>query len=331
LILANPIWLLGLVLAILPYAFFRCKGRKYALRISDLSVVKKASNSSIGWAVYGGVGLRTLAIVAVVLALSRPQSVDRPSSRSNEGIDIVLVVDTSGSMRALDFELKGERVDRLEVVKDVIGKFIEQRIDDRIGMVVFGTEAYTQVPLTLDHQVLHAFLKRGKIGMAGDATAIGDALATATKRVKDVDAKSRIVILLTDGTNTAGKVDPRTAAQAAASVGVRVYTIGVGSNGMVPMPVQGFFGETIQNVEVELDEALLREIAETTKGKYFKASDTEALVNVYKAIDELEKRKIEQNDYRRYEEKYFVLVALALLALLAEALFNLTRWRRIPA
>jgi Ca-activated chloride channel family protein len=139
------------------------------------------------------------------------------------------------------------------------------------------------------------------------------------------------VILLTDGTNTAGKVDPRTAAQAAASVGVRVYTIGVGSNGMVPMPVQGFFGETIQNVEVELDEALLREIAETTKGKYFKASDTEALVNVYKAIDELEKRKIEQNDYRRYEEKYFVLVALALLALLAEALFNLTRWRRIPA
>jgi Ca-activated chloride channel family protein len=331
LILANPIWLLALPLAILPWIIFRWRGRRYALRISDLKTFKKSAAVSIGIKAYGGVALRSIAIALVVLALARPQSVDRPSSRSNEGIDIVLAVDTSGSMRALDFELKGERVDRLEVVKEVIGKFVEQRIDDRIGMVVFGTEAYTQVPLTLDHQVLHAFLRRSKIGMAGDSTAIGDALATATKRVKDVDAKSRIVILLTDGTNTAGKVDPRTAAKAAASVGVRVYTIGVGSNGMVPMPVQGFFGETIQNVEVELDEALLKEIADTTNGKYFKASDTEALVNVYKAIDELEKRKIEQNDYRRYEEKYFPLVVLALFAVLLEALFNLTRWRRIPA
>jgi Ca-activated chloride channel family protein len=328
----DPVWLIALPLAVIPFWIHRRHGRTLALRVSNVGVIAQACGPRRpNWPALIGPVARTLAILMLILALARPQSVDVPDARSNEGIDIVLAVDTSGSMRALDFQINGERQDRLEVVKDVIGKFIERRVDDRIGMVVFGTQAFTQVPLTLDHQVLHAFLRRTKIGMAGDATAIGDALATATKRVKDIDAKSRVVILLTDGSNTAGAIDPRTAAQAAAAVGVRVYTIGVGSKGKAPMPVEGFFGTSLQYVEVDLDEGLLREIAEVSGGQYFRASDTESLVKIYDTIDQLEKRRIETKDLRRFAERFGLFVMLGLAFLAVELLWRLSLWRRIPA
>lgn len=274
--------------------------------------------------------LRIVVMACLVVALARPQITSGERKRTSEGLDIVLAIDTSGSMRALDFTLNGERQDRLTVVKDVIGKFVGSRPDDRIGMVVFGDEAFTQAPLTLDHQVLAAFLERVQIGMAGDRTAIGDAIATSVNRVKDVDAKSRIVILLTDGRNTAGTVEPETASEAAAAVDVRLYTIGVGGKGKAPIPVNGVFGQRVVYQEVDLDEDLLKSIAERTGGKYFRAYDTDSLQKVYEAIDKLEKTKVEVQEFVQVEEVYGVWLWAALCGLVLELLWWVSPLRSIP-
>jgi len=273
-----------------------------------------------------GVLLRIAVLTLIIIGLARPQSGSTESRRSTDGLDIMMVIDTSGSMRAQDFVIAGERPTRLEVIKAVIAQFISERPDDRIGMVVFGTEAFTQAPLTLDHNVLLRFLERVKVSMAGDATAIGDGLGTALKRMKDVEAKGKVVILLTDGTNNAGRLDPVAAADAAKTLGIRVYTIGVGKQGTAPMNIDG----TMRQVPVEIDESLLKRIAETTDGKFFRATDTEALIGVYATIDKLEKTRAEIKQFRNYEERFAWFVWPAIVLIFAEFGFSLTRFRKIP-
>ena len=274
--------------------------------------------------------VQTLAICLLVVAAARPQIGKTQTERKSEGLDIVLAIDTSGSMRALDLKLNGSRYDRLTVVKNVILEFIEKRVDDRIGMVVFGSEAFTQAPLTLDHDVLRQFLADIEIEMAGPSTAIGDGLVTAVKRLKDLESKSKIIILLTDGENTAGSVRPTEAAEAAATLGIKVYTIGVGSSGMAPMPVRTVFGTSTRNVKVNLDEKTLEEIAQLTGGKSFLASDTKALRQVYENIDQLEKTEVEIREYVDYKEASYVFLWPAFALMLAHLGLSMTRLRSIP-
>lgn len=271
--------------------------------------------------------LRLAALGAMIVALAHPQLIDQRGKRSSAGLDIMLALDTSNSMLAMDFELKGERKNRLQVVKTVVESFIEKRRDDRIGLVIFGSEAYTQAPLTMDHQVLNEFLKPVAIGMAGPETAIGDALATAVKRLKEVEAKSKIIILLTDGSNTAGQIDPREAARLARSYGIKVYTIGVGSNEPVPFPVRGFFGIEYRSQVIKMDEELMDFIASETGAQYFKASSTEALQKVYDTIDKLEKTKKEWDEPRGRQEWAWPFLILSLALLAAEAAWSASRWR----
>ena len=243
----------------------------------------------------------------------------------------MLAVDTSTSMKALDFTIGDNRYDRLTVVKAVIRDFIEKRLDDRLGIVIFGTDSFTQAPLTHDHDVLIKFLDKIEIGMAGGATAIGDGVATSVRRLKDLDAKSRIVILLSDGSNTAGKVDPVEASQAAATLGIKIYTIAVGSNRPVPFPSQGFFGgTTVSNQVLKVDYELLEKIAQTTGARGFTASNTKDLIAVYNTIDKLEKSEVEIEEYKEYEEVYQYFLWPGLLLLLLEILLGLTRFRSIP-
>ena len=338
---ADPIWL---ALLVVPLFFLirdlirlkRGAGAKTAISVGSAAPWRAAWAAAVRQRPVAGFGahvsrvipilFRAAALALVVIALARPQTGPRGKNRSVEGLDIQLVIDTSGSMRAQDFELGGRRPTRLEVVKAVIEDFVMTRLDDRIGLVVFGTEAFTQAPLTLDHQLLQEFLKHIEISMAGDATAIGDGLATAVKRLKDTDSKGKIVILLTDGANNAGRIDPVTAAEAAKALGIRVYTIGVGSRGRVPITING---RTTQ-VEVDIDEALLEKISQMTDGRFYRATDTQALIDVYRAIDKLEKTaaRAPVRDVRRELFASFLWPALILLGL--DILFGATRRRVVP-
>lgn len=321
---ANPLFLLAtLVLGPMVYVYLR--GRR-AVRYPSLSILAKMPMSRLQNLAHLRVLLRSLAVLALIIALARPQSISEKMERMTEGLDIMLLVDTSGSMQAQDFEIDGQRPNRLEVIKKVIAQFVRQRPADRIGMVVFGTEAFTQAPLTLDHTVLLRFLQRIKIGMAGDATAIGDGLATAVNRLKDLDAKSKVAILLTDGSNTAGRVDPLAAADAAKAKGVTVYTIGVGAEGEVPIVVNGI--TTMQKVDI--DESTLKQIAEKTGGAFFRAKDTEALKKVYDTIDQLEKTKAKIDSYADMDERFAPWALAGLLLLVGELAFGVSRYRRIP-
>jgi Ca-activated chloride channel family protein len=274
--------------------------------------------------------LRLGLLLCLILAAARPQLMDVNTKRQVEGLDIMLVLDTSNSMLAMDFELDGKRQNRLEVVKRVVEEFIQKRVDDRIGLVIFGSQAFTQAPLTLDHRVLLEFLKPVKIGMAGPETAIGDALATSVKRLKDVDAKSKIVILLTDGASTAGNVDPRSAVEAARTLGIKIYAIGVGSDGPVPFPTQGFFGVEYQQRIFKMDTELMKFIADSTGGKFFLASDTETLQKVYATIDRLEKTRTDVDDPRPRDEAAWVFLLVALVFFVMEQALAASRWRVIP-
>jgi len=274
--------------------------------------------------------LRCLAIALFVIALARPQSGTKASEVLTEGIDIVLCLDTSGSMQALDFKWENERQNRLQVVKKVVSDFIKGRKNDRIGMVVFGEEAFTQCPLTLDYGVLLSFLDQVKIGMAGDSTAIGSALGTCVKRLKELKSKSKVVILLTDGRNNAGRVSPETAAKIAKTFNIKTYTIGVGTEGEVPFLVDTIFGKKYVYQRVDLDEDTLKEIANITGGKYFKATNTKALEEIYNQIDKLEKTKVEVKEYMEYEELFGWFLLPALACILLEIVLANTRFRKIP-
>lgn len=268
---------------------------------------------------------RMLVFILLVVALARPQTSSRTEKHTTEGIDIILAMDISGSMLAEDF-----KPNRIDASKKVAMEFIDGRENDRIGLVVFSGESFTQCPLTTDHSVLKNLLKDIKSGMIEDGTAIGMGLATSVSRLKDSKAKSKVVILLTDGVNNRGFIDPLTGAQIAQSFGIRVYTVGVGTMGMAPYPMQTPFGIQYQNVPVQIDEEVLQKISDMTGGKYYRATDNKKLRAIYQEIDKLEKSKIETMEYRRKSEIFSTAALFAGLFLLLELLFKFTIFRSNP-
>ncbi len=257
--------------------------------------------------------LRVLAVGLLIVALARPQATNTYQEVSTEGIDIIIALDISGSMLARDF-----KPDRLEASKNVAIEFISGRPYDRIGLVIFSGESFTQCPLTTDHAVLINLLREIHSGIIEDGTAIGEGLATAINRIKDAPGKSKVVILLTDGVNNRGIIAPLTAAEIAKTFGVRVYTIGVGTRGVAPYPVMTPFGMRYQDMQVEIDEEVLKNIADMTGGKYFRATDNEKLVQIYDEIDKMEKSKIDVRQYRMREEKFFLPALIAAILFLIE-------------
>jgi len=332
--LASP-WVLLLWL-VLPFFVmqalgFASRGKAPAMRYADLRLVRFA-HKRINWRVKGSrikPFLRILGLAVLILALARPQWVDARQIVKGEGVDIALAVDISGSMASLDFQPDN----RLEAAKQVIADFIGQRPYDRIGVTVFASEAFMQSPLTIDHQVVGRLLESLDLAPnlnIEDGTAIGLGLATAANMLKDSDAKSRVAILLTDGVHNAGQIDPLTAAEAAKALGIKVYTIGMGKPGLVPMPKPTIFGEQVVMVESQLDEETLQQIAEITGGRFFRAYDTQELAQVYDEINQLEKSKIEIQRYDRTQELANWLLAPALILLLVEMFLRKTVLRTIP-
>ncbi len=269
--------------------------------------------------------LRMFAVALVVLVLARPQSSSSYSDSNTEGIDIVLSVDISGSMEAVDF-----KPNRLEAAKNVATKFIAGRPNDNIGLVVFAGESFTQCPLTTDHAVLINLLADIRTGMLADGTAIGMGLATAVSRIKESKAKSKVIILLTDGMNNYGAISPEKAAELAQTFGVRVYTIGVGTQGVAQIPVQTALGVRMQEMEVKIDEVLLQSIADKTGGKYFRATNNKSLEAIYGEIDEMEKTIMEVRHYTQRTDEYFPYALAALVLLMLEVVLRNTLFRTIP-
>jgi Ca-activated chloride channel family protein len=267
---------------------------------------------------------RATAIGLLLIVLARPQKTDKFQNVTTEGIDIILALDISGSMLARDF-----KPDRLEASKNVATEFISGRPYDRLGLVVFSGESFTQCPLTTDHAVLINLMREIQSGMIEDGTAIGEGLATAINRIKDSEAKSKVIILLTDGVNNRGEIAPSTAADIAKTYGIRVYTIGVGSQGMAPYPVQTPYGLQYQNMPVEIDETILKDIAAKTDGRYFRATDNDKLLQVYSEIDKMEKSKIDVRQFTRKEEKYFIPAIIAFILLALEILSRITLFKNI--
>jgi Ca-activated chloride channel homolog len=275
--------------------------------------------------------LRLIVVMLFIIALAGPRRPLEESVSTAEGIDIVLLLDASTSMAAEDFTINGQRTNRLQVVKNVVRDFISKRVHDRVGLVVFAARPYVACPLTTDHSWLEANLDRVDFGLIEDGTAIGSAIASGANRLRDVKAKSKIMVLLTDGINNAGKIDPMAAAGAAKALGVRVYTIGAGSRGPVPYPTVNLFGQrAYQNVQIDIDEDTLKKIAESTGGQYFRATDTESLKAIYDQIDKLEKVKIEEQGYRQYEEYFDKVLLAALLVLILEVVLGKTVFLKIP-
>ena len=275
--------------------------------------------------------LRMLALVAVICALARPQAGKVFSQVRSEGLDIVMALDMSGSMKAMDFTRGKERVSRVAILKEVVGSFIEKRPNDRIGLVVFGEEAYVQCPLTLDHGIVLDFVKQVDVGAAGaDATAIGDAIAVSVARLKDLKAKEKILILSTDGENNAGRISPLVAADIAKSLGIKIYTIGIGSKGAAPILVNTVMGPTYQYMNFSIDEELLTQIAQKTGGRYYRATDTKRLEEIYNDIDKLEKTEIKVKQYTEYDELFSYALLLGIVLLLTEIALGNTLLRKIP-
>lgn len=269
--------------------------------------------------------LRLFTIAIIIIALARPQSNISRQDISVEGIDIVLATDISGSMLAEDF-----KPNRLEASKDVATEFIRERPNDRIGLVVFSGESFTQCPLTTDHSVLINLYNDLKSGMIDDGTALGDGLATAVSRLKESKAVSKVIILLTDGVNNMGALDPLSAAEIAQLYSIRIYTIGVGTMGMAPYPFETPFGIQYQNVPVKIDEPLLKRISQMTNGKYFRATNKSSLTKIYQEIDKLEKSKIDVTEFKRKKEEYLPLLIFAIILLCAEVILRQTYFRSNP-
>ena len=269
--------------------------------------------------------LRLLAVIVIIIALARPQKSLDKQKITSEGIDIVLALDISSSMLAKDF-----KPDRLEAAKAVAIDFIKGRPNDRVGLVTFAAESFTQCPITTDHTILINLLQDIKSGILEDGTAIGLGLATSVDRLKDSPCKSKVVILLTDGMNNSGFINPLTAAEIAKKFNIRVYTIGVGTMGTAPYPVQTPFGLQYQQMEVQIDEPLLKQIADMTGVKYYRATNNEKLKAIYDEIDKLEKAKIEVSSYQRFNDKFFIFTVFAFLLLITEAVLRYTYFRYFP-
>lgn len=325
---ANPylLWLLVLLAPMIAYYIYRTLQGGAAIRISTIEGVRRAPRTLRYWLRHAPFVLRCAAFVLLVVALARPQDVDEQRRLSAEGIDIMLAVDVSGSMLARDF-----KPDRITAAKEVAGRFIADRYGDRLGLVVFAGEAFTQSPLTTDQSTLQTMLSRIRSGIIEDGTAIGNGLATAINRLRESDAKSKVIILLTDGVNNRGEIAPLMAADIAADMGIKVYTIGVGTRGKAPYPVVDMFGNmSFQPMDVEIDEKTLEGIAERTGGRYFRATDNDKLQSIYDEINQLEKSKVEVTDYTVYHERFLALLLAALGVLLLEFVFSNIILKRIP-
>lgn len=320
-----------LLLILLPLFIFDLKKlHLFKFGVSSADVFKKTKRSLKSIFEFIPPLMRFFALALLVVALARPQQGNRYTEVNSEGIDIVLALDTSGSMKALDLKLNGKDANRLQVVKSVVADFVDGRAYDRIGMVVFGTQAYTQCPLTLDYDILKGYMDLIHIGIAGEETAIGNAIATSVKRLKGSKAKSRIIILLTDGENTAGSVSPLKAAELAQKAGIKIYTIAVGSSGQAPFPVKSFFGTQKVMMNLSVDTKSLQEIAKLTGGQFYQARDTEALANIYKTIDQLEKTEVKVNEFAEYHEMFIDFLIPAIILLLLAWFLQKSIFLRIP-
>jgi Ca-activated chloride channel family protein len=331
---ANPLWLL-LVLAVVARIalLIRDRRRRFgAFTISAMSLVLPKQSLR---AQFAGIPffMETLAALAMIIALARPQRVTKMATNDRFGIDIVVALDASGSMAAEDFKPRN----RFAVAKELIGDFISKRQDDRIGIVTFGVRAATRVPITYDRDIAGAILERAQVGENGDGTAIGHAIATSVNRLRTSKTRSRIIILVTDGVNNAGSIDPLTAAQLAARYGIKIYAIGVGSRGPVPIPVKRqdpFTGEIVtqyQLVRADIDEEALAAIAKTTNGEYFRATDARTMSEVLDRIDHLEKTRLTAPKSEKIEELYGLPLALGVIALALSLLWGETVWQKVTA
>lgn len=324
---ANPGFLYLLILVpvmILAHIYIRRK-RRTDIRISDLSPFKgyrPSLRQRIGWL---PLVLRIVAVSLIIVALARPRSSSKGTNVTSEGIAIMMVMDVSSSMLAEDL-----RPNRIEAAKRVAADFIKGRPNDLIGLVVFSGESFTQCPLTSDHSVLLNLMDGIRSGLIEDGTAIGEGLATAVARIKDSPVKSKVIILLTDGVNNSGSVAPVTAGDIAKTFGIRVYTIGVGRKGMAPYPFKTPFGTRYQNVEVQIDEDILRQISDASDARYFRATDNSKLRSIYNEIDRMEKTKVEVTEFRRYTEEYLMFLLWAVGLFIAEITLRLTLFRSLP-
>ncbi|MCK9408441.1 MAG: VWA domain-containing protein [Bacteroidetes bacterium] len=324
---ANPEFLLLLFLipGMAVWYYYRLHAKESDVRFSTLlpfAMVKYSAKERLRHLPFI---LRMTALMFAIIALARPQSTSKGENVYSEGIDIVLALDISGSMLAEDFQ-----PNRIEAAKNVAQDFITGRTNDRIGLVIFSGESFTQCPLTVDYEVLKTLIKPLKSGMIEDGTAIGLGLANAVNRLRESKAKSKVIILLTDGVNNRGEIDPITAAQISQSYGIRVYTVGVGTIGEAPYPVQTPFGIRYQMVPVEIDEKVLHQVAEMTEGKYFRATDNKKLRSIYQEIDRLEKTRVEVRSYRRYTELFYSFVFVTLFLMIGDIGLSNTWLRKLP-
>jgi Ca-activated chloride channel family protein len=328
---ANSEYLLLLLLLPLLLYRYRRENRqvKASIRFSDLRGLGRLQGTLWNRLRHVLFLFKMLGLACLIVGLARPQAGRETRQTTADGIDIVLTLDVSGSMSLQDLA-DGEK-DRLQVAKEVVASFIQGRHSDRLGMVVFAGESFTQCPLTLDYDILLGFLDDIKLAEKDwDGTAIGLALITASNRLRESPAKSKVIILLTDGVNTIKEIDPLTAADVAAAVGIRVYTIGVGTDGVIRQPVQGVFGTRYQTIEVEIDEETLEEVARRTGAKYYRATSAEKLEEIYREIGALETTKIETQIHIDYAERYAYFLWPGLIFLLSEIFLANTRFRRIP-
>ena len=322
-------WLL-LMLLIIPVLILRERALTRAINYSSLASLKSVSQHRSKIKTIIPTVLTFVAIALFIIALARPQEGRKRTEILSQGVDIVLAIDTSGSMQALDFKKNETQVTRLSVVKDVVAEFVKHREMDRIGMVVFGANAFTQCPLTLDQSILLSFLDKLKIGMAGDATAIGSAIGISARRLKDLKSKSKIIILLTDGRNNSGTIPPLQAAEIAKTLGIKIYTIGVGKRGKAPFLVDSIFGKRLIYRDVDIDEEVLTKISEMTNAKYFRATDLKSLKDIYNQIDLLEKSEIKILDHSEYKELFHYFLIPGLILFLIEIIFSNSFLRRLP-
>ena len=320
------LWLLVLpLLLIVHYVYMELKGRNPHLRVSNAIPWKQEKNTVLNIIRHMPFVLRIVALSLIIIAIARPRSSTKLDKVQSEGIDIMLTMDVSTSMLARDFT-----PDRISAAKDIAIEFISQRPSDRMGIVVFAGESYTQCPLTTDRATLINLMKEVRTNLLEDGTAIGNGLATAVARLKDSDAKSRVIILLTDGVNNSGEIAPETAADIAKTYGIRVYAIGVGANGEAPYPVMTPWGVDIQKVKVEIDEQLLTNIANETGGRYFRATDNTKLAEIYSEIGKMEKTRTTIDSFPVYKELFLGYAVAALICLMLELLLNVFVIRRLP-
>jgi Ca-activated chloride channel family protein len=327
----TPLVLILIPLLLVVFWYEHRRRESTSFRFSSLFLISQMRTTwRVRWSFVPWV-LRALVLALLLVALAGPRKLLSESRLTSEGIDIVLALDVSGSMNAEDYVINGQRISRLDIIKSTVENFIKQRVNDRMGLIVFGSQAYTVCPLTMDHDWLLQNLHYVRIGVIEDATAIGSGIATSLLRLKKSKAKTRIIVLLTDGVNNSGKILPLDAAKLAQSMGIKVYTIGAGTTGIVPFPVIDEFGNKhYEDAQFDLDEDTLRKIADMTGAEYFRAADTASLRNIYAEIDKLEKTRIDEKGFKQYEPLFWYFVDAALILMVFEIILTNTLFLKVP-